>query len=83
MNADPEHDALILGHADVALDHRVLHFDGAAHGFDDAAELDQSPVTSALEDASVLTAIVGSMRSVRNALSRASMRSSSALAIRL
>ena len=40
MNADPEDDAAILGHAGVALDHGVLHFDRAAHGVDDAAELD-------------------------------------------
>ena len=40
MNADPEDDAAILGHASVALDHGVLNFDSAAHGVDDTAELD-------------------------------------------
>ena len=43
MNADPKDDAAILGHAGVALDHGVLHLDGAAHGVDDAAELDEAP----------------------------------------
>ena len=33
----------VLGHASVALDHGVLHFDGAAHRVDDAAELDDVP----------------------------------------
>ena len=43
VNADAEDDAAILGHAGVALDHGVLNFDGAAHGVDDAAELDDAP----------------------------------------
>ena len=50
MNADAEDDAAILGHAGVALDHRVLNFDGAAHGVDDAAELDDRAVAGALDD---------------------------------
>ena len=54
MNADPEHDALIGRHSDVALDHRVLNCDRAPHRFDDAAEFDQSPVAGALEHAAVL-----------------------------
>src|SRR5271170_4303814 len=54
MNADPEDDAAILGHAGVALDHGVLNFDGAAHGVDDAAELDDRAVAGALDDAPIV-----------------------------
>jgi hypothetical protein len=50
MNADPEDDAAILGHARVALDHGVLNFDGAANGVDDAAELDDRAVPGSLDD---------------------------------
>jgi hypothetical protein len=32
-----------------ALDHRFLHFDGATHGIDDAAKLDDAAVASALD----------------------------------
>ena len=59
MNADPEDDALIGGHADVALDHRILNGNGATHRFDDAAKFDQSPVTSALEYVAVLAGYRG------------------------
>jgi hypothetical protein len=41
-------------HADVALDHAVLDFDGAAHGVDDAAELDERAVAGALDDAALV-----------------------------
>ena len=41
-------------HAGVALDHRVLHFDGAAHRVDDAAEFDDAAVAGALDDAAVM-----------------------------
>ena len=41
MNADAELDAALGRHAGVALDHGVLHFDGAAHRVDHAAELDE------------------------------------------
>jgi hypothetical protein len=41
VNADPELDAPVRWHACVPLDHRVLDFHGAAHGVDDAAELDE------------------------------------------
>ena len=41
MNADAELDAALGRHAGVALDHAVLHLDGAAHGVDHAAELDR------------------------------------------
>ena len=42
------------GDARVAFDHRVLHFDGAAHGVDDAAKLDERAVAGALDDAPVM-----------------------------
>ena len=43
MNADAKLDAPVGRHAGVALDHRVLHFDRAAHRVDDAAKFDQAP----------------------------------------
>ena len=54
MNADAELDASLGRHAGVALDHAVLHLDGAAHGVDDAAKLDEAAVAGALDDASVM-----------------------------
>ena len=42
------------GHAGVALGHRVLHLDRAAHRVDHAAELDQRPVAGALDHAAVV-----------------------------
>ncbi len=54
MNADPEDDAAVLGHAGVALDHGVLNFDRAAHGVDDAAEFDDRAVAGALDHAPVM-----------------------------
>ena len=38
----------------VALDHGVLNLDGAAHGVDDAAELDQGAVAAVLDDAALM-----------------------------
>ena len=43
MDADAKLDAPIRRNARVPLDHRVLHFDGAAHRVDDAAELEIEP----------------------------------------
>ena len=54
MDADAELDAALGRKAGVALDHAVLHLDGAAHGIDHAAELDEVPVTGALDDAPVM-----------------------------
>ena len=54
MNSDSEVDAVIVRNARVALDHRVLHFDGAAHRVDHAPELDQRAVARALEHPSVM-----------------------------
>ena len=54
MNADAELDAALGRQAGVALDHAVLHLDGAAHGVDHAAELDEDAVAGALDDAAVM-----------------------------
>ena len=54
MDADAELDAALGRQAGVALDHAVLHFDGAAHGVDDAAELDEAAVAGALDHAAVV-----------------------------
>jgi hypothetical protein len=40
--------------AGIALDHAVLHFDGAAHGVDHTAELDENAVAGALDDAAAM-----------------------------
>ena len=54
MDADAELDPAIRRQAGIALDHAILHLDGAAHGVDDAAELHQRPVAGALHDASLV-----------------------------
>ena len=54
MDTDPEFDAPVLRHAGIALDHTVLHLDGAADGVYHAAELDQSPIARTLYDAAVV-----------------------------
>src|SRR5208282_3329635 len=54
MNADPELYAALRRQAGVALDEALLHFDGAAHGVDHAAELDETAVACALDDAPVM-----------------------------
>jgi hypothetical protein len=51
MDADAEFDTPLWPHPRVALDHARLDLDGAAHGVDDAAELDESAVAGALDDA--------------------------------
>ena len=51
MNADAKLDAALRRHAGVALDEAALHFDGAAHGVDHAAELDEAAVAGAFDDA--------------------------------
>ena len=47
-------DAPVLRHFGIALDHRVLHFDGAAHRIDGAAKLDDCAVARAFDDAPVM-----------------------------
>ena len=54
MDADAKLDAALGRHAGVPFDHRVLNFHRAAHGVDDAAELDESAVAGALDDAAVM-----------------------------
>jgi hypothetical protein len=54
MNANAKLDALLGQHVGVALDHRGLDFDRAAHRVDHAAELDNAAVPGALDDAAVV-----------------------------
>ena len=54
MNADAKFDALFERDPRVALDHGVLHFEGAAHCVDDAAKLDDAAVAGALDDAAMV-----------------------------
>ena len=54
MNADAELDAAVRQDAGVALDHRVLNFERAAHGVDHGAEFDQRAVAGALDHAPVV-----------------------------
>src|SRR5271170_3910535 len=54
MNADAEDDAPVLRDSGVAVHHRVLHFDGATHGVDDAAELYDVAVAGCFDDAPVM-----------------------------
>ena len=83
MNADTKFDTAIRRKTSIALDHAALHFDRAAHGVDDAAKLDDGPIARALDHASMCTAMVGSIMSLRSARSRAKVRSSSAPTSRL
>jgi hypothetical protein len=89
-------------YAGVALDHRILHLNSAAHCIDYAAEFgDSAPdrriefrigihLGDVVEESPVrfttrplFTVMVGSIRSLRSARSRANIRSSSAPARRL
>ena len=54
MNAGAELNALLRRHSCVTLDHAALHLDGAAHGIDHAAELDENAVARALHDAAMV-----------------------------
>jgi hypothetical protein len=54
MDADAELDAALLRQAGVALDHAVLHLDGAAHGVDHAAEFDKNSIARTLDDPSAV-----------------------------
>ena len=83
MDADAELNALVGGHADVAFDHRVLNCDGAPHRFYDATKFDRAPSSVRLNTWPFWLATVGSITSARSARDRASVLSSSALAIRL
>jgi hypothetical protein len=50
MDTDPKLDAALGRKTRVAFDHAVLHFDGAAHGINHAAELDEDSVPCPLDD---------------------------------
>jgi hypothetical protein len=54
MDADAELDPALGRKAGVALDHAVLHLDGAAHGVDHAAEFDEDAVAGTLHHAAVM-----------------------------
>jgi hypothetical protein len=54
VNTDAEFDAAVGRHAGVALDHAVLHLDGAAHGVDHTAEFDQCAVAGTLDYAPIM-----------------------------
>jgi hypothetical protein len=54
MDADAKLDPALGRQARIALNHAVLHFDRAAHGIDDVAELDDRAVASALDNAAVM-----------------------------
>ena len=54
MDADAKLDAALGRNAGVPLDHAVLHLDGAAHGVDHAAELDDGAVAGALDHSPVM-----------------------------
>src|SRR5207247_4798418 len=59
IDPDPELDAAVGRIDGVALRHRLLHRDGAAHRVDDAAELDQHPVAGGLDDATLVLGDAG------------------------
>jgi hypothetical protein len=54
VNPDPKFDPSILSHARIALDQAALDLDRATNRIDDAPELDNAPVTGALDDAAVV-----------------------------
>ena len=54
MDADREIRCACQARPSVALDHRRLDFNGAAHCVDDAAELDDAAVAGALDDATMM-----------------------------
>ena len=54
MDADAELDAALGRKAGVALDHAVLHLDGAAHSVDHAAEFNDSSIAGALDHTAIV-----------------------------
>jgi hypothetical protein len=54
MDADAELDAALRRKACIALDHSVLHLDGAAYGVNHAAELDEDAVAGTFDHAAVM-----------------------------
>ena len=59
VDADPELDAAVFRQARVALDQAVLHLDPAADRVDHATELDQHPVSRALDHPAVVNRDAG------------------------
>src|ERR1700691_5572275 len=54
MNAGTELDATLGRETRIALDHAVLHLDGASYGIDQAAELNEDAIASALHDSAAM-----------------------------
>ena len=54
VDANAELDTTLRRQASVAFDHAVLHLDGAAHGVNHAAELNEDAISGALHDAPVM-----------------------------
>ena len=54
MDADTELDATLRRKTGVALDHPVLHLDGAADGVDNAAELNEDAVSGPVDDTAMM-----------------------------
>jgi hypothetical protein len=54
MDAYTELDATLGGQSGIALDHRRLHLDSAAHSIDNAPELDERAVSRPLDDTSAV-----------------------------
>ena len=54
MDADAKLDAALERQASVALEHAVLHLDGAAHRINNASELNEDAVARPLNDTSVM-----------------------------
>ena len=54
VNTDPKFDTALGRKASIALDHAVLHLDGAANGIDYATKLDDAAVAGAFDHATVM-----------------------------
>ena len=59
VDADAELDPPLRRHVGVALGHRPLDLDGAAHRIDDAGKLDEQPVAGGLDDAAPMLLDLG------------------------
>jgi hypothetical protein len=59
MDADTELDTLVRRDGGIALGHAALHVDGAAHGGDDAGELDQHAIARRLDEPAVMLGDLG------------------------
>jgi hypothetical protein len=54
VNADAEVDTALGREARIALGNAILYFDGATHGVDHAAKLDEGAVPGPLDDAPIM-----------------------------